>query len=87
MNTCKSGNTRASLKKMRSSNRITRKNKKQYPQFSEGYIRRMTDPLLFVPITDPAMIEKLNKKFGPTLTDDERWDIFTKQKPGTRTCV
>ena len=48
--------------------------------YNKYIMQRMSEPLSFIPITDPMMIEKLNKKFGPTLTDDERWELFTKQR-------
>ena len=63
-------------KSMNTTHRTSRTNHK----YNKYIMQRMSEPLSFISITDPMMIEKLNKKFGPTLTDDERWELFTKQR-------
>ena len=45
--------------------------------YSEGFIRRMTEPLTFTALhPTPEQLKQLDKLFGPTLTDDEEFELF-----------
>lgn len=66
-------------KSMNTTHRTSRTSRTNH-KYNKYIMQRMSEPLSFIPITDPIMIEKLNKKFGPTLTDNERWELFTKQR-------
>lgn len=49
--------------------------------YSEGFIRRMSEPILFS-IYNPTSneLKKLNTITGPILTDDEKWELYINGK-------
>ena len=64
--------------KIKLSNNYTRKkSKNDNSMYSEGFIRRMTQPVLFTPITiSDEKINEYNRKYGDNLTDEDKMKIF-----------
>jgi hypothetical protein len=49
--------------------------------YSEGFTRRMTEPISFT-ILNLSDVQKLkiDNKIGPILSDEEKWELYTNGK-------
>lgn len=65
----------------RKNNKTILKTSSHRHTYSEGFIRRMSEPIHFT-IYNPTSneLEKLNTLTGPIMTDDEKWELYINGK-------